>query len=88
MGNHNFKQFIQILGGMFVALFIILELVRGHYGQLDAKLLWEDFGTCSSIVLIIGFCFDYSTVAELPINTPTPVSADYQKLFTDYIKKL
>ena len=58
MGNYNFKQFIKILGGTFVTLFIVLELVRGHYGQLDTKLLWEDFGTCSSIVLIIGFCFD------------------------------
>lgn len=58
MGNNNLKQFIQILGGTFIALFIILELIRGHYGQLDAKLLWEDFGTCTSIVLIIGFCFD------------------------------
>ena len=58
MGNYNFKQFAQILGGTFVTVFIILELVRGHYGQLDAKLLWEDFGTCSSIVLIIGFCFN------------------------------
>lgn len=58
MGNYNLKLFIQIIGGMFIASFIILELVSGHYGQLDAKLLWEDFGTCLSVVLIIAFCFD------------------------------
>ena len=58
MGNYNLKQFIQIIGGLLIALFIIIELVSGHFGQLDAKLLWEDFGTCMSVVLIITFCFD------------------------------
>lgn len=58
MGNNNLKYFIQILGGIFVALFIVIELLRNHYGQLDIKFLWEDFGTCLSIVSIIGFCFN------------------------------
>ena len=58
MGNYNLKRFIQILGGAFVAIFIIIGLFRGHYGQLNVGIIWEDFGTCLSIVTIIGLCFE------------------------------
>lgn len=58
MGNYNLNKFLQILGGMFVVTFIIIGVLRGHYGQLDIKLIWEDFGTSLSIVSIIGFCFE------------------------------
>ena len=58
MGNYNFKRFIQILGGTFVATFIIIGLLRGHYGQIYINVLWEDFGTSLSIVSIIGFCLN------------------------------
>lgn len=56
MGNYNFKRFIQILGGTFIATFIIIGLLRGHYGQLYINVLWQDFGTSLSIVSIIGYC--------------------------------
>lgn len=58
MGSYNFKRFIQILGGTFVATFIIIGLLRGHYGQIYINVLWEDFGTSLSIVSIIGFCLN------------------------------
>lgn len=54
MGNYNFKRFIQILGGTF----IIIGLLRGHYGQLYINVLWQDFGTSLSIVSIIGYCLN------------------------------
>lgn len=58
MKNYNLKRFIQIIGGLFISIFIIIVLIRSQYGQLDIKSLWEDFGTCSSIVTIIVICFE------------------------------
>lgn len=40
MGNYNFKRFIQILGGTFIATFIIIGLLRGHYGQLYIQMYY------------------------------------------------
>lgn len=58
MGNYNLKKFIQILGGIFVTIFILIGLFGNHYGQLNLKFIWEDFGTSLSIVSLIGFCFN------------------------------
>ncbi len=58
MGNYNLKKFIQILGGIFVTIFILTGLFANHFGKLDLKFLWRDFETSVSIVSIIGFCFN------------------------------
>lgn len=60
MYNYKVKSFCKIIGILFIACFIIIEVAKGHWNWEVENIsgIWNDFGSCVSCVALIGFCFE------------------------------